>query len=357
LVADRRINAQRNLAGVLLGRPPRVALGGAALLAAGTLPLWLNTVNLYTAGQAVVFAVLGVGLMVSLGVCRQANFGITPYFAFGAYGAADISVRWHLGAVGALLAVTAVSGIAGYLIGRIILRLRQFTLALATFVLATAVWEYLEVGFPQSLGGGDNGLVLPTLSVFGYSIFGNAGYYLALASLVVTIAVLALVMRTRIGRALHALGQDATAAQTSGIDVTHYGALGYAISAAIAATAGALFLYTVGAITPGGFDVGVNVTVLLMVVLGGLSTLAGPVIGAAFIVVLNQKLESALSYSVLIDGLVLLAVVRFLPDGLAGQFVRWADHLRSVLSGEPRDPRSDSLDPAAPDPLATGSGG
>jgi hypothetical protein len=69
--------------------------------------------------------------------------------------------------------------------------------------------------------------------------------------------------------------------------------------------------------------------------------------------VLNQKLESALSYSVLIDGLVLLAVVRFLSDGLAGQFVRWADRLRSVLSNEP-DPVG--LDTAAADPLATGSG-
>jgi branched-chain amino acid transport system permease protein len=357
LVADTRINIRRTIAAVLLGRRPRIALGGGALLAACSLPLWLNTINLYTAGQAVVFAVLGVGLMVSLGVCRQANFGITPYYAFGAYGAADTCVRWHLGAIGALLAVTVVSGTAAYLIGRIILRLRQFTLALATFVLATAVWEYLEVGFPQSLGGGDNGLVLPSLSVLGYSIFGNAGFYLALGCLVVTVAVLAIVMRTRTGRALHALGQDATAAQTSGIDVTHYGALGYAISAAVAAAAGALFLYTVGAITPDSFDVGVNVTVLLMVVLGGLSTLGGPIIGAAFIVVLNQKLESALSYSVLIDGLVLLTVVRFLPDGLAGQFVRWADHLRSVLSNEPGEPVSASLDPAAHDPLATGSGG
>jgi branched-chain amino acid transport system permease protein len=352
-VADMRTHASRTVAGVLLGRAPRVGLACVALVLAVTLPLWLNTVNLYTAGQAIVFSVLGLGLLVSLGVCRQANFGITPYYALGGYGAANIAVRWHLGAIGALLAVTLVAGIAGYLIGRIILRLRQFTLALATFVLATAVWEYLEVGLPQSLGGGDNGLVLSSLSVFGYSIFSDAGYYLTLACLVITVAVLAILMRSRTGRALHALGQDPIAAQTSGIDVTHYGALGYAISAAIAATAGALFLYTVGAITPDGFDVGTNVTVLLMVVLGGLSTLAGPIIGATFIVVLNQKLESALSYSVLIDGLVLLAVVRFLSDGLAGQFVRWADRLRSVLSNEP-DPVG--LDTAAADPLATGSG-
>lgn len=352
-MADMRTNASRAVAAVLLGRAPRIGLGCVALLLAGTLPLWLNTINLYTAGQAIVFAVLGLGLWVSLGVCRQANFGITPYYALGGYGAADIAVRWHLGAIGALLVVTVASGIVGYLIGRIILRLRQFTLALATFVLATAVWEYLEVGLPQTYGGGDNGLVLPSLSVFGYSIFSDAGYYLTLACLVVTVAGLAILMRSRIGRALHALGQDPTAAQTSGIDVRHYGTLGYAISAAIAAAAGALFLYTVGAITPDGFDVGTNVTVLLMVVLGGLNTLAGPIIGAVFIVVLNQKLQSTLSYSVLIDGLVLLAVVRFLPDGIAGQFVRWADHLRSVLSNEPD---SVGLEPTAPDPLTTGSG-
>jgi branched-chain amino acid transport system permease protein len=309
-------------------RSPAIGLGFAVILVAATLPVWLGTFQLYVAGQAVVFAVLGLGLTVSLGVCRQANFGISPYYALGAYGAANIAVRWHLGAIGALLVVTAVSGVVAYLIGRVVLRLRQFTLALATFVLATAVWEYLEVGFPKEYGGGDNGLVLPALSVFGQSIFSSAGYYLALACLVVAIVVLVFVMRSRVGRAFHALGQDATAAQTSGINVTHYGALGYGIAGAIAATAGALSAYTVGAITPDGFNVGVNVTVLLMVVLGGVSSLAGPVIGATFIVVLNQILESALSYSTLIDGLVLVAIVRFVPDGAAGQVLRWLDQLR-----------------------------
>src|ERR1700722_14489288 len=99
------------------------------------------------------------------------------------------------------------------------------------------------------------------MTIFGHAVLGDAGYFVALACLVLVLAGLAVLMRARTGRALHALGDDPTAAQTSGINIVHYGARGYAISASIAAMAGALFLYTVGAITPDGFNVGVNVTV------------------------------------------------------------------------------------------------
>lgn len=295
------------------------AFGFAALVAVTLVPLWLSPFYLILAENALVLALLGLGLSISLGICRQANFGITPYYALGAYGVGNIASRWHVGAIGALVIVTAVSGIVAYPIGRVILRLAQFTLALATFVIATAIWEYISVGLPERFGGGANGLVLPRLSVFGFSIFGDAGYFLPLTVLLLAGLAVGLLMRTRTGRAFHALGQDPTAAEASGINVRHFGALGYAFSASVVAAAGGLFMYTTGTSTPDGFDVGVNITALLIVVVGGLTTLVGPVFGAALIVALNQLLGSSLAYSGLIEGLILLGFIRFVPDGIAGR--------------------------------------
>lgn len=305
----------------MISRQSRVAwlcASVAAVLAVAiTTPLWANITQVYLAEQILIFSIVGVGLNVSLGICGQANFGVTPYFALGAYGVINLVLKWNFDPLESLVVVTLVAGIAGLLIGGAILRLKQFTLALGTFVLATAVYEYISVSLPQSLGGGDFGITVPNVKLFGQSLVGNAGYFLSLFALVLVIALVTLIMKTRTGRAWSAIGMDEIAAATNGIRVRYFAIVAYGFSAAVGGLAGGLLAFDVGSVAPQGFSVGVNITILLMVVLGGLGGIVGPIVGAAFISILNQYLASS-SYPTLIDGLVLLAVIRFMPGGIVG---------------------------------------
>jgi branched-chain amino acid transport system permease protein len=174
---------------------------------------------------------------------------------------------------------------------------------------------------PTNLGGGANGLTSPRVFLFGSSLLGNAGYFLSVACLCVVLLILRLIMVGRVGRAWLALGKDRVAALSNGIRVRRYGVLAYAVSGALAGLAGVLFAYTSGSIVPDSFNVSVNITVLLMIVLGGLESMAGPVIGAILIIFLNQLLQTvfSLSYPTLIDGLIILSIIRFAPSGAANQ--------------------------------------
>jgi branched-chain amino acid transport system permease protein len=303
----------------------RAVNGGLLILGAAfivTLPIWLGEFWLYIAVTALIYSILALGLNVSVGVCRQANFGVTPFFALAAYLVANVTLRWNVSFIIVLLGSTIATGIVAYLIGLLMLRLRQFTLALGTFVLATAVYDYLNSGLPSYLGGGASGISANGTSIFGSSSIGDAGFYLSFACLCLVLLVLRLTMRSRVGRAWLALGKDELAASMNGIHVRRYAVLAYSVSGAVAGLAGALFAYTLGSVGPDNFSVTVTITVLLMIVLGGLGTLAGPVIGAIFITFLNQGLQSlfSLSYPTLFDGLIIVAIIRFAPGGVAGQF-------------------------------------
>jgi branched-chain amino acid transport system permease protein len=313
-------------------RAPQAAAVLAVCVAVVLIPYAISDFWLFVAGQALIFAVLAVGLNVSVGICRQANFGVTPYFALGAYGAANIALRWNINPIVLLAAATIAAALGSYVLGLVLLRLRQFTLALGTFVVATALSDYLNVGLPASLGGGTDGLAVPLPSLFGYSLAGFAGFYLCAICLGVVLVGLAAVMRTRVGRAWSALGRDPTSASANGIHVRRYSVLAYSVSGGIAGLAGALFALVTGSVVPDSFSVAVAITALLMIVLGGLGSLTGPVVGAVFITLLNQYLQSdfSLSYPTLVDGVIILLIIRLAPGGLVGLWHQGIARLRAL---------------------------
>jgi branched-chain amino acid transport system permease protein len=311
---------------------PRAAAAVAACVVVILIPYAISDFWLFIAGQALIFSVLAVGLNVSVGICRQANFGVTPYYALGAYGAANIALRWNINPIILLVAAAIAGALSSYVLGLVLLRLRQFTFALGTFVVATALSDYLNVGLPASLGGGTDGLAVPSPTVFGYSLGGFAGFYLCAFSLGAVLIGLGAVMRTRVGRAWSALGRDPTSASANGIHVRRYSVLAYSVSGGIAGLAGALFACVTGSVVPDSFSVAVAITALLMIVLGGLGSLTGPVVGAVFITVLNQYLQSdfSLSYPTLVDGVIILLIIRLAPGGLVGLWHQGIARLRSV---------------------------
>ncbi len=127
---------------------------------------------------------------------------------------------------------------------------------------------------------------------------------------------------SRIGRALRAIEGDELAARASGIEVRRVKILAFVLGSTLAGLAGALYAHYVGFISPGSFSFMLSVELVVMVILGGRGSLAGPILGAAVFTLLPEYLRAYREYDVVLFGLVLILVLMFMPRGIAGALMR-----------------------------------
>ena len=300
-------------------------LGRAAVLAALlTVPLWLaDPYHLHVAIMAGIFAVLALSLNLLLGFAGQLSLGHAAFFGIGAYATALLSVRWQWSPWLGLVAALALPGLAGFLVGRIALRIRGAYFVLLTVSFAGVVslvsvnWMELTNG---PLGIPDVpalALVLPGLGEVSLRPK-RAFYYVMLAAALVSYLVCARLVRSRVGRALVALRENETLAESVGIDATHYLVLAAVVSAAMAGLGGWLYAHYTRFVSPEVFLFTYTVTMVIMVVAGGKGTLAGPVVGAVLFTVLPEALRAAASWQwqMLAYGIVLILTLFFLPRGV-----------------------------------------
>lgn len=264
---------------------------------------------------AAIFTLLALSLNIITGYAGQAMMGIAAFFGIGAYTAAIITTNGGNFFL-ALLAGMAVSGICGALLGVISLRLQADFLAITTiginFVMV-ALFNRLKIT------GGTLGLTIAKPVVFGAKINNRYFFYLTVVLIVILCLLLVKMRNSWFGMALASINNDPGAARSFGINVNRYQILAFTIGTSIAGLAGGIYAHRMGFISATDFAFVVSIQVVSMVVIGGLGTLRGPIFGALLITSLPEILRFADDYRELVYGLLLVLMVRFMPQGLIGE--------------------------------------
>ena len=245
---------------------------------------------------------LSIYLTLSCGMLAMAN---AAFMGLGAYTSALLTMQANLPFPLALLAGMALPALVALVIGRPTLRLSGVYLAMATLAFGEVVRIFILNA--ESLTGGALGLNgIPQLTAWWH----------VLLAVVLTCFILARQRRSRVGRAFEAIKEDETAANLMGVNANGYKLLAFVSGAAIAGLAGALNAHLTFFIGPNeyGFDRGVEI--LTMTILGGINNLVGPVLGSMIITLLPELLRSLQDYRLVANGLILVAIVLFLPKGL-----------------------------------------
>lgn len=264
-----------------------------------------------------IFVILTASLNLITGSAGLLNLGHAAFFGVGAYTAALLATSWGWPFWFTLPASGAAAAAVGALVAVPTMRLTSIYFAVATLGIGEMIYVTLLnwVGFtrgPMGIRG------IPAISLFGFDSLNFA--------LVVTAAVMlaALWLIHRIaysyyGNALRALREDDACADAMGIDVGRLKLQAFSVSCALAGMAGALFAHTTGYISPESFRFAESILILAMVVVGGLGSLYGSVIGATILTVLPEALRDLGSWRMVTVGIVLFLAILFMPRGLLGE--------------------------------------
>jgi len=306
----------------LKSRSGAAILVGLCFLLACAAPLGLNGYGLYLVTLTGIFALVALGLNLLTGYAGQISLCHASLFGVGAYATALLTQKAGFSYLVALLVGALFTTAIGAIAAVPALRLKNIYLAIATLgfgvVLQKIIFEW------RSLTGGGGGLALNAPSIAGYEIDATGLYYLTLAFLTVGLIGAWNVSRGRTGRALLVIRESEIAAGSLGIHAARYKVTVFAISAFYAAIAGGLFAYLVRYINPESFSVGLSISFLSMVVIGGLGTIGGSVVGAIFYVIVPELLRGIKDAPGLVFGLLLVVVMVFMPQGLWGMLRRLA---------------------------------
>ncbi|MGH8822615.1 MAG: branched-chain amino acid ABC transporter permease [Rhodoferax sp.] len=254
---------------------------------------------------------LSIYLTLACGMLAIAN---AAFMGIGAYASALLTVNYGVPFPLALAAGMVAPALMAFLIGRPTLRLSGVYLAMATLAFGEVV--RIVILNADSITGGALGLNgIPQLTQW---------WHVALA-VVVTLALLWRLRRSRVGRAFESIKEDETAAGLMGINVAAYKMLAFVLGAAIAGLAGALDAHLTFFISPGEYGFDRAVDILTMAILGGIGHLSGPVIGAVILTLLPEVLRSLAGFRGVVNGFILVLVVLFLPRGIwdPARFRQW----------------------------------
>ena len=294
----------------------RLATLAVALIAFGVLPFFLKSYGLYLLTLFCVYLMATYGLNLTVGYAGQMSLGHAAFFGIGAYHAAILlKLGWPF------LLVLGIAAVACFIIGLALgfpaLRVQHHYLAFAT--LGFNVLVFLMMRNEQTITGGTFGISgIPRPSLLGYSLDGAIPFfYFTFLSTIVLVTLLWWLLRSPWGRAFAALRDNPIRAESLGINITAYTLLAFAIGAACAGVGGVYFAALVGFIEPAPFHFSWSMTMLLAVIVGGSGRFFGPVLGTVIIVLLPEWLRGAQNWYLAVFGFLVVALMVWLPGGLA----------------------------------------
>lgn len=259
-------------------------------------------------------ALLALGLCILMGFAGQASLGQAGFYGVGAYVSAILSIKFGIPVVFSMVLAAIVSAISGVLIALPALRLRGHYLAVATLGFGEIVYVILnEMGPGGPSGFGD----IPHVNILGF-VFESAqsNFYLVWTFVVILLVFSFNLIKSRNGRALKAIHDSELACNAMGIDVSSLKIKVFVLSAVYASFAGSFYAHFITFISPGSFSLFQSILVLMMVILGGASSLWGAVVGAVIITILPEALRRFEELDVLIYGLILTVSLLFLRKGI-----------------------------------------
>ncbi len=277
--------------------------------------------NLYAMSvmlNAGLFAMLTIAVGLILGQAGQLSFGHSAFYGMGAYAAALLSYKLHWPTLAALVIAAIVPGIIALIIGRPVLKLRYFYLALATIGLGQ-IFIVILIQLP-SVTRGINGLNgIPTLSIFGFSVGSLLRqYYVVWAPTLVILLLVQRGLKYRLGRSLRAVATSEIASSTLGIRTANWKLLAFVANAVICGLGGGLFAFVTGSIAPTSFTFNIAVLPIVMALVGGAGTIWGGVLGAIIMWWVINYFTSIQQYSGVAYSVIMILLLLFLPAGILG---------------------------------------
>jgi branched-chain amino acid transport system permease protein len=278
-----------------------------------------------------IYAIAACGLNVIIGYAGQVSLGHAAFVGIGAYTAALLATKAGLSFWIALPIVIGLSAIFGILLGLPSLRVREDFLAITTIginFIVEAIFNYVPF-FGGALGIGG----IPQIALFGTKMKGLAFFYLCLFFLLIAMAVCWWFARSWAGLACFALREEESAASSMGISPVRFKLLAFVVGTCIAGLSGALNAHYITFISATDFSFPFSILLLCMVVIGGMGTLWGPVLGALILGALPEIFRPLVDYRMLFYTVFLLLMIRFQPGGLLGENMIARRVLSKVLHG------------------------
>jgi branched-chain amino acid transport system permease protein len=298
--------------------------GGLVVLGLVVALLPLTLPNRYFYDVAILIglnAIVCVGLNLLIGFAGQISLGHAGFFGLGAYASAILSTKYGWPSLVALVAAAVLVGAIALALGRPILRLKGHYLAMAT--LGLGIIFAVVITTEERLTGGPDGMSVAPLEVFGAALEGERVWYWVVGALLIGTVWLAFnLIDSPLGRALRAIHGSEVAAEAMGVDIARAKVLIFVVSAVLAAIAGSLTAHYGGFITPGKVGFLHSIELVTMVVLGGMASTWGAVVGAAILTALPQLLTVFKDYESLVFGVVLMTTMVFMPRGLVPTLAR-----------------------------------
>ena len=251
------------------------------------------------------------------------SLGHPAFFAIGAYTAAVLAKSGRWSSALCLVAAAAFTGVIGYLLGLPCLRLTGLYLAMATLGFTLVVQEMLLQ--LAVITHGSEGMKVRPASILGFVFDSDyRKYYLLLVVTALMLLFARNLVRGRTGRAFLAIRENERAAEAMGVNIAQYKTIAFAISALYTGLAGALSAFMVGFLDPQEFSFFLSIQFITIIILGGLASLLGSVLGAAFLIILPELLAGLDVWQALVYGLIMVVTIIFMPFGLSGAIRRYA---------------------------------
>jgi branched-chain amino acid transport system permease protein len=302
-----------------------------ALLAVPHAP-FMNSYLLYILDLIYISVLVALGLNLLAGYAGQISIGHAAFYAIGAYTSAILQAQLGLPFLLTMVLAASFTAAVGYVVGLPAIRLHGLFLAMATLAFGRVVEELLVIRLLEPLTHGADGMPVPVARLGSLLLKSDtqAFYYLCLvlAALMTWLAVN--IVNSRTGRAFIALRESEIAAQTNGIDLAKYKTIAFALSAFYTGLAGALYAQAVTFIAPDGFTIFLSIRFLAVIIIGGMGSVLGSVLGAITLAVLPElfaKLPGEWGAPMIFYGAALILVIMFMPQGIAG----WINTLRYRL--------------------------
>ncbi|MAW87547.1 MAG: amino acid ABC transporter permease [Phyllobacteriaceae bacterium] len=280
------------------------------------------------------FSLLALSLNVIIGYIGELSFGHAAFFGIGAYTAAIVGMNFGLAGIPGLLLAAVMAGLFGFVIGYVSLRIVGPQFAILTLGFGSIIYTITNYWVDLTRGpmGISNIQPLGLWGEGGVALTGARGYYYLTLFLVIAFAYAChALLNSRTGRAFIATRENAPLAASLGIDVFRIKLLGFVVATAVAGVAGAVYAHYLTVITPDVMSLQYVAALIIMVIVGGRGTIAGPIIGALIYVVLLELLRALGPLRLVIFAALLTASVIFLPGGIVSLWRR--------LTGEETKPR------------------